>query len=186
MTLKRMSMPDRAKTGRSTPDSDRRADEIGAARPASPDKNSLVPSATGIRRAAMDRLARREHCRRELEEKLVRQFPEATAAIGLVLDELEHGGLLCDARFRESFVQGRVRRGYGPRRIAAELGRHGLEIPSDNSVDWLARARELRARRFGEALPADPLSRNRQMAFLQRRGFPASLCREACLPSRDD
>lgn len=103
-----------------------------------------------------------------------------------MLDLLEHEGLLSDERFRESFVQGRVRRGYGPRRIAAELRRHDLDIPPGAGVDWLARARELRTRRFGEELPADTVSRNKQMAFLQRRGFPASVCREACLPPRDD
>ncbi len=175
---------------------------------------SLVPSATGIRRAVMDWLARREHARCEIEKKLQRRFPDATAAIGPVLDQLEHEGLLSTSRFIDNFTRSRVRRGYGPRRIAAELREKGIRsadgsadhsakdeagasTPASNSqfaaandnfntIDWLAQAREVRCRRFGEALPAGPAERNRQMAFLQRRGFAASVCREACQPPRDD
>lgn len=154
-----------------------------------PGKNSLVPSATGIRRAAMDWLARREYARCELEQKLHRRFPDATAAIGPVLDQLEHEGLLSDTRFLESFTRSRVNRGYGPLRIAGELRNRGLPPPSREAtgeVDWLTEARGVRARRFGEALPAGPVERNRQMAFLQRRGYPADVCRKACLPPRDE
>jgi regulatory protein len=172
--------------------------------------NSLVPSATGIRRAAMDWLARREHARREIEQKLLRRFPDATAAIGPVLDELEHEGLLNTARFVENFTRSRVRRGYGPRRITAELRTRGvrsngevaestdevvpadaddpdaISVPVNVPVDWLFQAREARARRFGDGLPPGPAERNRQMAFLQRRGFPSDICRKACLPPRDE
>ena len=170
-----------------TQDTDRQGDTQVPAQPAPGRKNSLVPSATGIRRAAMDWLARREHARCELELKLRRRFPDATAAIGPVLDQLEHEGLLSTARFIESFTRSRIVRGQGPRRIAADLRNKGIPevvIPAD--VDWLIQAREARRRRFGEALPAGPVERNRQMAFLQRRGFSADVCRQACLPPRED
>ena len=181
---------------------------------------SQVPSATGIRRAAMDWLARREQSRCELEEKLQRRFPDATAAIGPVLDSLEHEGLLSDARFLENFTRSRVRRGYGPRRIAADLRQRGVTgsrgqrgedtdmtepeesaaggmnaetlaliaggADGSGAIDWLAQAREVRRRRFGDVLPAGPVERNRQMAFLQRRGFPADVCRRACRSNGDD
>ncbi len=179
---------------------------------------SLMPSATGIRRAVMDWLARREHARCEIEKKLQRRFPDATAAIGPVLDQLEHEGLLSTSRFIDNFTRSRVRRGYGPRRIAAELrekGIRGADGSADggtnhvtqaeagdcissrttqfaaandnfNTINWLAQAREVRCRRFGEALPSGPAERNRQMAFLQRRGFAASVCRQACQPPRDE
>lgn len=54
------------------------------------------------------------------------------------------------------------------------------------TIDWLAQARDVRRRRFGDVLPSGPVERNRQMAFLQRRGFPTDLCRKACLLVRDD
>lgn len=204
-------------------------------------KNSLMPSATGIRRAAMDWLARREHARCEIEQKLRRRFPDATAAIGPVLDDLEREGLLDTARFIEQFIQSRIRRGHGPRRITAALRERGITFSRDDGgpimssfddesalfspkadvsasgdtwssraiaiapsadcsaklpsgrqgagldgIDWLFQAREARRKRFGEALPSGPVERNRQMAFLQRRGFALDVCRRACLPVRED
>ena len=168
------------------PDREGQAQESGARQSPSPHPDSLVPSATGIRRAAMDWLARREYCRHELEQRLGRRFPGATAAIGPVLDQLEHEGLLSDARFSEFLVRSRAGRGYGPQRIAAELRQHHLSLPAGSGEDWLARAREARRRKFGDALPADAASRAKQMAFLQRRGFPAEICRAACRASADD
>jgi regulatory protein len=181
-----------------TPDSSP-ADKSPNPAPCAPGrKNSLMPSATGIRRAAMDWLARRECARCELEQKLHRRFPDATAAIGPVLDELEHQGLLSTERFVESFTRSRIHRGHGPRRIAADLRSRGIRTTPDSDgqpqssgnkalegVNWLVQACEARRRRFGEALPAGPVERNRQMAFLQRRGFSAAVCRAACMPPRE-
>lgn len=150
----------------------------------------------------MDWLARREYSRdelqRKLEDKLFRFFPDATAAIGPVLDQLEHEGLLSTARFLDVFTRSQVRKGYGPRRIRDALRSKGItaetlaatEAAATNDehqpVDWLAQAREVRSRKFGEALPPGPAERNRQMAFLMRRGFPSDICRKACLPPRDE
>lgn len=150
----------------------------------------------------MDWLARREYCRAEIEQKLVRRFPDATAAIGPVLDQLEHEGLLSDARYLQSITNSHVRRGYGPLRIRAALRAKGLgprrssddaaESPdvasasANDEIDWLAQARDVRCRKFGEALPPGPAERNRQMAFLLRRGFSSDICRKACLPPRDE
>lgn len=164
-------------------------------------KNSQVPSATGIRRAAMDWLARREYSRHEIEQKLCRRFPDATAAIGPVLDQLEHEGLLSDARYLETIIHSHVRRGYGPLRIRAALSAKGVAgrdrqgadtespkpgLPTSEPVNWLLQAREARRRKFGESLPADAGERARQMQFLLRRGFPSAVCRQACLPPRED
>jgi len=149
----------------------------------------------------MDWLARREYCRTEIEQKLVRRFPDATAAIGPVLDQLEHEGLLSDVRYLQSVTSSHVRRGYGPLRIRAALRAKGLgairgdespaspdisAIPANDEIDWLAQARDVRRRKFGDALPPGPAERNRQMAFLLRRGFSSDICRKACLPPRDE
>lgn len=136
----------------------------------------------------MDWLARRECSRCELEQKLARRFPDATAAIGPVLDQLELEGLLSDARFAESFVRSRANRGHGPRRIAADLRTRGISPAALHEApdDWLVRAREVRARRFGAELPADAAACARQMRFLAARGFPADICRKACRSVRDD
>ncbi|MFZ5722623.1 MAG: regulatory protein RecX [Pseudomonadota bacterium] len=136
----------------------------------------------------MDWLARREYSRHEIEQKLCRRFPDATAAIGPVLDQLEHEGLLSDARYLESVIHSHVRRGYGPLRIRAALGSKGVEhdMGTAGPVDWLAQAREARRRKFGDVLPVDAAERARQMQFLLRRGFSSAICRQACLPPRGE
>ena len=140
------------------------------------------------RRRAMDLLARREHSRRELEQKLAaRSF--ALPLIAEVLDELEHEGLLSADRFAQSFVESRFARGHGPRRIERELAERGIEssrdLLDDARFDWDALARETRIKRFGRAQPADFREKARQMRFLEYRGFGHDQIRRA-LESDDD
>ena len=81
--------------------------------------------ATSVRESAMNYLARREHSRLELEQKLVRKEFEQ-AEISAALDRLVEDGLLSDARFAESFVHARRQRGSGPLKIQAELKMRGV------------------------------------------------------------
>ena len=128
------------------------------------------------RRKAMDFLARREYGRVELERKLIDKGfePDATreAVAKLVCD-----GLQSDGRFAESFVQSRVNQGKGPVRIRAELGERGIgdEVVSmaieEAGIDWNDLARDVRRRKFGQAMPGDFREKARQMRFLQYRGF---------------
>lgn len=109
--------------------------------------------ALALRRYAMDLLARREHSRLELEEKLRRHCGRAQAAhradapnpdaeieadadarpsntealIQRTLDQLEQDGLQSDARYAEVLIRSRVNRGQGPLRIRADLRQRGLD-----------------------------------------------------------
>jgi len=131
-----------------------------------------------IRKAAMDCLARREHGEQELAAKLVAkgfdQGPVAEALAGLLADNL-----LSDARFTEAFVHSRYQRGSGPQKIRAELHQRGIdESLIDDCLNvyagqWQVLVGEVRARKYGAALPADFRERSRQMRFLQQRGFTA-------------
>lgn len=132
--------------------------------------------ATSVREFAMNYLARREHSRRELEQKLARkEFDESE--ISAALDRLVEDDLLSDARFAESFVNARKQRGSGPLKIQAELKLRGVneEIVSQyldlQDAGWYERAHEVRCKRFGEALPGEYEQRMRQARFLQQRGF---------------
>jgi len=136
------------------------------------------PTPTDVRRAGMDLLARREHSRLELRRKLgAREFPDDL--IEQALDALQDDGLLSDQRFAESFAGSRLRRGQGPQRIVAELRQRGVgdalatDAVAELGADWFAEARAVRARRFGQAAPADYKERARQARFLQYRGFSA-------------
>lgn len=130
----------------------------------------------------MDLLARREHSRLELEQKLAVRSFEVTL-VADVLDDLEREGLLSAYRFAQSFVDARYARGQGPSRIRQELAARGIESAAadlgDERFDWNAKAREARIKRFGEALPSSLAEKARQIRFLEYRGFSHDQIRRA-------
>ena len=83
--------------------------------------------------------------------------------------------------------------GYGPVRIRAELGTHGLDeaviaqafaaLAEAGEDDWRRQARDLVRRRFGEDFAQDLARRRKAADFLLRRGFDGDTIRSA---SRDD
>jgi regulatory protein len=124
----------------------------------------------------MDYLARREHGEQELTRKLLaRGFDPAP--VDAAVDTLIADGLLSDRRFVESFVSSRCQNGSGPQKIQAELRQRGIDDSLVNAcleaVDeqWLDRLRQVREKKFGADLPQSFSERNRQMRFLQQRGF---------------
>jgi regulatory protein len=129
-----------------------------------------------LRRAALDLLARREHSRSELQEKLRQRFG-ASPLIDEELDRLESERLLDDARFAEAFVRMHRNRGHGPLRILHELSQRGVATDlaeacvEPRSPDWISLARQWRARRFGESAPDSAAERQRQARHLHSRGF---------------
>lgn len=124
----------------------------------------------------MDYLARREHGEQELARKLITRGFDADL-VGAAVHRLIADGLLSDRRFTEAFVHSRYQKGAGPQKIHAELHQRGID---DNLISacletvddqWLQRVREVREKRFGPDLPQTFSERNRQMRFLQQRGF---------------
>lgn len=139
--------------------------------------------AAGCRRHALGALARREHSRLELERKLHARG-HASETVAATLDGLERTGLLSTERFCESFVRARVGKGQGPARIERELTERGVESARAADVlseaqDWVALAREVRRRKFGDELPQSYKERARQSRFLQYRGFSTEQIRAA-------
>ena len=136
-------------------------------------------------------LARRDHFRRELAEKLRRRgYPE---------DELEDAlarcavaGLLDDQRLAARFVELRAAdRGWGPHRLAAELRRRGLaaaaaERAAAASPELADAALATALRRLERRAPAgwwrDGRRRARMLSSLVTRGFDA----EAAIAAVDE
>ena len=124
----------------------------------------------------MDYLARREHGRVELCNKLKKfGFDPHTAADAI--EQLIADGLQNDERFVEAFVRSRINQGKGPARIRADLKDRGVPgILIDNGLldaeqNWYDLAQEVHARKFGDDQPRDFKEKARQMRFLQSRGF---------------
>ncbi len=129
-----------------------------------------------IRYAAMDLLARREHSRRELKQKLRKRF-EDEELIDEQLDRLSEENLQSDSRYAESFLRQRINRGHGPLRIRQEMRQKGISDSGVNaaleeeSPDWYALAEDTYRRKFGELPPEDIKEKAKRSRFMQYRGF---------------
>lgn len=129
-----------------------------------------------IRKAAMNLLARREHGFIELQRKLLKKYSQYDL-VEQALQRLADEDLLSDERFTESYVRYRSNAGFGPVRIRAELKEKGLKADLisnhlDNpSIDWVELIRQVKNKKFGEAIANDFTEKSRQARFLQYRGF---------------
>ncbi|WP_439135075.1 regulatory protein RecX [Pseudomaricurvus sp.] len=137
-----------------------------------------------IRWTAMDILARREHSRRELQQKLSLRYPESANLIEEVICDLQMELLQSDERFTEAYVAMRRRKGYGPQRLQMELREKGIEQSlvveelSKPELDWFAQAESVLRKKFQE--PAGGMKeRAKQIRFLQYRGFAHEHIQEA-------
>jgi regulatory protein len=155
-----------------------------------PDEVDRFSDPVEARKKAMDYLARREHSRAELRQKMVKAGFDPGVSDDAIA-QLGADGLQDDRRYVEAFVQSRVNQGKGPIRIRAELGQRGIadsllsDALADAEVDWSALARTTRVRKFGAGTPADYKEKARQMRFLQYRGFESRQI-QAALGEIDD
>lgn len=139
------------------------------------------PAAAGTAAAVL--LARRDFCSAELGAKLLARGFEAGTVQGVV-DEFIARGYLNDERYGRQFVAYHAERGHGPLRIQRDLAQRGLaealiEEALAEAEDWAQRARELRIRRFGLAIPKRWPDKAKQARFLQYRGFSNDHIRSA-------
>lgn len=157
------------------------ADDADATAPAAPGKRRR-PELTPQQRA-LGLLVRREHSRKELARKLTSRGVQAEDAQAAV-DRMTAEGWQDDARFAEQLVRSRANNGYGPLRIRAELGTHGLDREAVAAAmdsydgDWTENARDLVRRRFPGGAE-DPALRRKAADFLIRRGFSGDQVRSA-------
>jgi regulatory protein len=127
-----------------------------------------------LKARALGFLARREHTRSELAQKL-RTHAESAEELESLLDALVARQLLSDARYAEVRVH-QLARKFGVARIAHELRAKGLSkelverTANTAGATEVERARVVWAKKF-KAPAATREDRARQMRFLQSRGF---------------
>lgn len=127
-----------------------------------------------LRARAIDALARREHTRVELQRKLSPHSDDPEQLIQL-LDDLQTRGWLSDARYAEQRVHASQSR-FGSRKIEHELRQQGVaESLISTTLDNLKatefdRALQVWQKKYGMSA-ATQQERNKQMRFLQSRGF---------------
>jgi regulatory protein len=134
----------------------------------------------------MDMLARREHSRYELQQKLTARFPDFPLedVILPVLDRLATEKLQSDERFVEAFVRYRSSRGVGPLRISAELypkkiADSLLKSALAGAGDWDAICLDVLRKKYGDTAGVSLKERMKISRFLQQRGFTADQIRQA-------
>ncbi|QOY62000.1 recombination regulator RecX [Lysobacter sp. H21R4] len=146
--------------------------------------------ATPLQRA-LGLLARREHSRKELTTKLTSRGLDARE-VEAAVDKLADAGWQDDNRFAESVVRNRTGSGYGPIHIRAELRMHGLDDDAIAAAldtfegSWVENARDLVARRYGNAIHDDIAVRRKAADTLMRRGFSGDVVRAATRFDPDD
>ncbi len=102
-----------------------------------------------------------------------------------MLDELTALNSLSEERATDMRLRHGLESGHGPRRIRANLKRAGLgaealeESAIVADVDWIAQAKALIVRRFGEAPPKDYRDWGKRARFLEARGYHRGDIRQA-------
>ncbi len=127
-----------------------------------------------LRERALRLLARREHTRAELAQKLSR-YSEEHDDVDTLVAEFTRSGIVSDQRFAEHFIAAKQKR-FGHLKIAYELKAKGLDAESIKQLTVTSREQELDAARevWRKKFPSPPLSaveKAKQMRFLQGRGF---------------
>ncbi len=121
-------------------------------------------------------LSRREHSQTELRKKLS-DLEVSTDIIDETIKKFAEKDIQSDLRFAEAVVRGAYYRGKGPVFIERELNNHNIdfalvrELINDDDFDWFESSKAVRVKRFGEDLPDDWTAKQKQMRFLQYRGF---------------
>lgn len=135
-----------------------------------------------VQQVAADLLSRRDHSYYELQIKL-QQRDFDLDEIHTTLDHFVQKGWLNEARFVESYMLYRARRGYGPLRIRQELQekRVGDDLIdamfAETDIDWDEQLLQVYRKKFGVAPVEDYTERAKQQRFLQYRGFYAESIR---------
>ncbi len=139
----------------------------------------MPKQAPGILPTAIKLLARREHSRVELRQKLGRQGKFNSKQIDEALTKLVQSGYLSDRRFAEQFVGSRLRR-WGRRRIEYELAQRGIDkalildvLANVDEDDEVARTLAVLRQKNPEPLVARSKQELRCRRFLTGRGFSA-------------
>ena len=137
---------------------------------------SAEETARQIRHALTHLLSRREYSQHECMEKLTSKgWPAESVAD--VLAQFVSSGIQSDARFVFHFIRHAINKGQGWYRIRQSLSAHNIASPlvtdalTEIAPDWFALAHHVKIKRFGEDVATEPALKQKQMRFLQYRGF---------------
>lgn len=143
-----------------------------AAESDNPEQVKLLAQA---RDKAIGLLARREHSRYELRNKL-RAFHDQID-VDALLDDLADLGLQCDSRYAGVLVRSKAQSGYGIQRIRQWAKQNGVAqndlylALEELDHDWFEAAKMQREKHYGMLPPGSMQEKAKQMRYLYNRGF---------------
>lgn len=121
-------------------------------------------------------LGRREHSQLELRQKL-RQRGFTNEIIQPLLEKATAKGWQSDQRYTEIWLRQQLASGNGPLKIQAKAASKGIasellqEAMNTAEPDWVALGFEQLCKRFSETAATTRSEREKQMRYLQGRGF---------------
>lgn len=129
-----------------------------------------------IKFCAQKLLARREHSRQELKNKLrLRKF--SMDLIEEVLQECEEHNWQNNERFTEMYIRSKVNRGFGLVKIKCDLKERGvddsliIQIDEFTEEHWQDSISRLWQKKYGSCSAKQVIPREKQMRFFLSRGF---------------
>lgn len=131
-------------------------------------------------------LARREYSIRELYSKAkVKGYDEKE--ISVVIHKLLEFDFQSDYRYSEMIIKSKYNSCYGPNYIKYYLSQKGMSksyfdtIVMKNRYDWIATATQLLHKRLRQVHGIDNFDEQKQIEFLQKRGFSIEHAKTAML-----
>ncbi|MGZ5050837.1 MAG: regulatory protein RecX [Methylobacter sp.] len=125
-------------------------------------------------------LARREHSRKELLDKLALRGFDRDEAV-LVIDELAQQGWQDDARYAENYARFRIHKGYGPIRIGYELRQNGIAVFDLDAIvqqeagGWMALLEQVYRKKYSGGAELTRSEWAKRSRFLLHRGFSGAM-----------
>lgn len=133
---------------------------------------------------AVSLLVKKNYSSGNMKRQLAK-LAEKTDDVEHVLCRLTDNHYLNDAEFITYLFEKHIKKLHGPTRIKQEIRQKGFlqalieqEIEKGN-IDWYVLAKEARVRKFGEALPSDSKEKNKQIRYLQYKGYTMDMIFEA-------
>lgn len=136
--------------------------------------------AKAIKKECLRLLTRREHSRKEIEQKLATKG-FAAETVAPILDELAAKHWQNDTRYAENYARVRSQKGFGPVRIAYELQQKGIESAEiaqqmqSASQNWLDQIALACRNKYADPGALSPAERAKCIRFLLQRGFSSAM-----------
>ena len=133
-----------------------------------------------IKQECLRLLTRRDHSRKEMQEKLVTKGYDRNQVL-LVIEELTKQNWQDDKRYAESYARVRSQKGFGPVYIAYELRQQGITQDKVDKLigamadNWMPLLEQVYTKKYPESAAIDNNERAKRIRFLMQRGFPSAM-----------